>query len=160
MTIYTAAYWDKRVKDGVAKDTLVPVGITLYGLRDKWKYGYRLATRLTSMAPNHQLFKIDDYKAFRQPFLELLEIRWPLIQTELAQLKKSYGDRAIVLLCFDRVDRYGDWCHRQIVAEFLANKLGEPVLELSDTSSDLYVPTQSRMFESTARSSVDRATGF
>ena len=130
----------------MAAGTVVPVGITLYGLRQK--FGYDLAARLTSMAPSRQLFKIDDYGSFREPFLELLESRWSWIQRELAALKEAHDDKPIVLLCFDRVDRSGDWCHRQVVAEFLASKLGQPVEELGLSS----IPA--------ARSSVDQSTLF
>ncbi len=127
-TLHTSAYWNQKVKSLALAGEAVPVGITLYHPRRN--PGYPLRHNLKLLAPDKALFKIDDYAAFRVPFLDLLELRWPFIQSELENLSGLYPELPLILLCFDRVDGPGDWCHRQIVAEFLAAKLAQPVTEL------------------------------
>lgn len=120
--IYTGAYWQPQVGAAATSGDVVAVGITLYPPRHY--LGYPVFTNLVSLAPNRALFRVDNYSLFRPPFLHLLGERWPLIQGQLKSIVNANPHKPLVLLCFDRLDRPGDWCHRQIVAEFLAERLG------------------------------------
>jgi hypothetical protein len=46
-----------------------------------------------------------------------------------AELGKMAGERIPVLVCFEKPGR-GDWCHRAMAAQWLADGIGEPVPEL------------------------------
>jgi len=123
-----SAFWSPKVKQGVENGELAAVGITLYP--PKKSFGYPLSGNLKELAPNHKLFKVDDVVAFREPFFELLESRWSQAEDRLLTLMAMNPDKDMSLLCFDRVDRPEDWCHRQIVAEFISKKWEMEVMEL------------------------------
>ena len=37
----------------------------------------------------------------------------------LHDISSGHGDRDIVLLCFEDVRKSGEWCHRQLIADWL-----------------------------------------
>jgi hypothetical protein len=127
--IYTSAYWHPKVKQMVNDGQAVAVGITLFP--NKKDYGYRLLGRILELAPNHSLFKIDDKVKFEKPFKQYLARQWPEANRKLSQIGLAYPDKAVLLLCFDRVtENPKDWCHRQTVGEFISEQTGRKVVEL------------------------------
>jgi len=56
----------------------------------------------------------------------------------LHEISSRHGDRDVVLLCFEDVRKPGEWCHRQLIADWL-NEHGSEVRELG-------VPAQLTLF--------------
>ncbi len=60
--------------------------------------------------------------------------RWQLEElgawTILADLKHLSGGRPLVVLCWERLDDPGDWCHRTMLAHFLEEHASIEVSEL------------------------------
>ena len=46
-----------------------------------------------------------------------------------AELRAMAGERTPVLVCFEKPGR-GEWCHRSMAAQWLADGIGEPVPEI------------------------------
>ena len=127
--IYTGPFWHSRVKDLVLKGDAIAVAITLYYPRRS--YGYPIAAQITGLAPNKYIFNIEDKEQFRTPFRYLLHQRWPLAKDRLEKLSEAHPGKAIILLCYDPLGQPGQWCHRQLVAEFITEQLGVPVKEIN-----------------------------
>jgi uncharacterized protein (DUF488 family) len=126
--VWTGAYWHPQVKKSVQDGEAVAVGITLYGL--KRSYGYALTDSIKELAPDRKLFLVDDYDAFYEPFMSRLENTWPVAESRLLGVMSDNPGKDVILLCFDRLDRDGDWCHRQLVAEFISKKWAVEVGEI------------------------------
>jgi hypothetical protein len=54
----------------------------------------------------------------------------PRIVRELAELRQAYDPADLIRCCYEPA---GAWCHRVLLAEFLAELLGEPVEEVMPT---------------------------
>jgi hypothetical protein len=67
---------------------------------------------------------VDEYR--RRYFAEILGPLDP--RAVAAELTVMAGGRIPVLLCFERSGR-GQWCHRALVASWLADAMGQPVPE-------------------------------
>lgn len=126
--VWTGAYWHPKVKQAVQDGEAVAVGITLFGL--KKSYGYVLTDSIKEFAPDHKLFRVNDYESFYEPFMARLERTWPIAESRLLGVMNDNPGKDVILLCFDRLDRDGDWCHRQLVAEFIAKKWNVDVGEM------------------------------
>lgn len=138
--IYTGAYGEKAVAAAVHGGKILPVGIMLYpptAGRFGRPLALRLAFNLKSLAPNLALFHVEEYARFREPFLDLLEARWSLIEPDLLAIAEGSPGKPLVLLCVERLGPPDIWCHRQIVAEFLETKTGQKVVEFPTISSRL-----------------------
>jgi uncharacterized protein YeaO (DUF488 family) len=120
MAVYTSAFWHPRVARMVNDELAIAVGICLYPPRTTLeKYGYELADNVRSLAPSRKIFKIDDFDEFRKPFRHQLHCSQNHIFERLAGLDELADGKHIILLCFDPVGKPGQWCHREIVAEWL-----------------------------------------
>jgi hypothetical protein len=126
--LYTSAFWSPKVKASVLDGSVAALGIVLYPPRKS--YGYPLSGNVKELAPGHKLFKIDDKEEFWGPFRESLEKRWEVAEDRLLNVMYDNPQKDLVLLCFDRLDRPDDWCHRQVVAEFISEKWEMEVAEL------------------------------
>lgn len=58
------------------------------------------------------------------------------IHTELAALAAANAGGRLVLLCFDRMNKPENWCHRRMLARFWAESTGEEIPELGDNCFD------------------------
>jgi hypothetical protein len=127
--IYTSAYWHPKVKRMVNDGDAVAVGITLFP--NKKDYGYPILGRILEFAPNYSLFKIDEKDKFEKGFVHYLKQFWHIGNRKLEQIARVHPNKAILLLCFDKVtDNPKDWCHRQTVGEFISEQTGRKVVEL------------------------------
>lgn len=54
------------------------------------------------------------------------------IRAELARLAAANGDSRLVLLCFDRMNKPENWCHRRMLAAYYLEQTGEAIPELGD----------------------------
>jgi len=126
--IYTSTYWSPKVKAAVLAGKAVAVGITLYPSRRE--YDYPVVARLTSLAPDHRLFRIEDKDEFRTGFRARLHRQWLKAKGELDGIAANFPGMDIILMCWEPLNKPEDWCHRQFVAEFITEKTGEEVTEL------------------------------
>jgi hypothetical protein len=96
--------------------------------------GYRLFRRL---APG-PWFNSVSTEEYRQRYRDEVLARLDPHQVA-AQLRELAGDRIPCLCCFERVGGR-QWCHRSLVAEWLAEALGQPVPEFGfeDLPQDLH----------------------
>jgi hypothetical protein len=132
--IYTSAYWNRKVKEMVDEGKAVAVGITLYP--NKKDYGYRLVDRILELAPSRSIFSVDDLESFEPLFRNRLKATWPFAKRRLEKIVEVYPDKALILLCFDKVGPLPkDWCHRTIVGDFISEMTGQRVPELGMMAS-------------------------
>jgi hypothetical protein len=128
MKLYTSRFHNKR---GIKESGLVPVAITLS--TPKWPLGYEVAAQLKLLAPPGYLFHENDEAVFTRKFRHhLYKVGVEAIRQALEQITADNGGRDIVLLCWERVDRPGDWCHRRVFAKWWQDQTGELVEELED----------------------------
>ena len=131
MKIYTSRYSNK---DLATADAHI-VGITLYPPRFTLKF--KLEENIGQLAPQKSYFKTADKALFRRRYLEQME---KLGEDGVQALLNPYtGDgRDIILLCYEDVtcdDPEKNWCHRQLLAEWLKDRLGWDVEEYPDSGN-------------------------
>jgi hypothetical protein len=51
---------------------------------------------------------------------------------DLQRISDAHAGQDLVLLCYEDVRKPGEWCHRQVLAEWLADRASLVVAELSD----------------------------
>lgn len=91
---------------------------------------YPLAGWARLVTPTRAMLSLDR-GPYRDAYLKRLEqTGWHRIHAELEQLTETARGRRLVLLCFDRLDQPGSWCHRTMLAEWLAEHTGSEVPEL------------------------------
>lgn len=105
----------------------VPIRTTVGSPR--FKLGYQLAGHATLITPPRSALKLprDAFTLIYRRGLDAAGV--DQIRYQLAQLAGG-KDQRLVLLCFDRLDRDGVWCHRTIFREYWQERTGEPVPEL------------------------------
>lgn len=130
MELYTS-HW--RNQDLVHRDDLVRVGISRASLpcmtRKKSRYPYRMLGALT---PTRETYALrDDQQAYTRAYLDQLDrIGLEEIQAALELKSGSDGGKPLVLLCFEKLEAPGEFCHRRIFAGWYRSKTGQEVPEL------------------------------
>jgi hypothetical protein len=117
MDIKTAS-WFTAMPPGHLK-----IGISR-GVPRRMTAGYRLFRRL---APGRWFNSVDAQEYQRRYQADILDPLNPRIVAD--QLTDLVGGAVAVLVCFERAGS-GQWCHRALAAEWLAESLGRPVPEL------------------------------
>jgi hypothetical protein len=124
MKIYTSYFANLR---GLAKAGIQPVAIVRSP--PKWYQGPNYQT----LAPSYDNFRINDKNLFRTRFLVQLGGLDP--KAILEDLQDLSNGQDIALLCYENV-LGGDWCHRQVVAEWLHKSLGIKIEEFQAIGPD------------------------
>ena len=81
---------------------------------------------LRSVMPYGLFGKGLEPEEFTRRYRHRLHRLTPRITRELAELREAYGPADLILCCYEPA---GAWCHRVLLAEFLAELLGEEVTE-------------------------------
>ena len=68
------------------------------------------------------------------------------IHRELSALAAKHNGNRLVLLCFDRMDKPENWCHRVMFSAWWTEQTGEEIAELGDNCFDLSRPGQPGLF--------------
>lgn len=111
-----------------ASKGFTPVGIALY--KPKWFAGETYGP----LCPTPVIFQIEDKGVYERAYYEhLLELD---ADTVVAELMEISGGKPLVLMCYERP---GDFCHRQIVRDWLQS-CGHDVEEFR-TGIDPQTPT-------------------
>jgi hypothetical protein len=116
---------------------LVPVGIVVSPPR--WPLRFEPAGNLTPLAPVG-LREIEDRDEFERGYVERLE-RFGVERTRtiLRGFADAYEAPGCVLLCFENLDKPGEWCHRRMFAAWWEAQTGQAVPEL-EAAPRLFVP--------------------
>ncbi len=113
----------------------IPVGISLGGVR--WKIPYQVGSRVRELMPEqHMLRELrSDPPAFAAAYRAKLDrIGVAAIQRRLASLQSGDPGKELILLCFEHLDKPGEWCHRRVFADWWAEQTGETIPELAEES--------------------------
>jgi hypothetical protein len=92
---------------------------------------YTLAGHAALLTPTRQMLglPLERYEPEYRRRLDAAGI--DAILTELGEIAARHpAGRPLVLLCFDRLDKPGSWCHRTMAAQWLAERTGHVVPEL------------------------------
>ncbi|MDX3100488.1 hypothetical protein [Nonomuraea angiospora] len=97
----------------------------------RFPLGYALVGHATLLTPARAMLGLS-YEAYKPRYLQLLDSAGiDAIRAELDEIADGLaGGRPLVLLCFDRLDKPGAWCHRQMAAAWLQERAGIEVPEL------------------------------
>lgn len=68
---------------------------------------------------------------FRDAYRGILDRQGPgRIASRLAALRAEHAGRPLALCCFEHVTRPGQWCHRELFAEWWLEQTGELIADL------------------------------
>ncbi len=128
MRLYTSRYQNGET---IVGSGLVPVGITVG--RPRMRLPYTVAAYVSELAPTGRLFRIEDREQFEPAFrAKLNRLGVDAISQRLEAISREHDGRGLVLLCYEDVREPGTWCHRQVAAAWLGEKLGIEVPELGE----------------------------
>ncbi|WP_245726947.1 hypothetical protein [Streptomyces longwoodensis] len=98
----------------------------------RFALGYQLAGHARLITPTRQLLAQNlPRDAYEFHYRRLLNGQGiDRIYTELAGLAARAGADRLVLLCFDRLNKPENWCHRTMFAAWYLENTGEEVPEL------------------------------
>ncbi|MGA5497735.1 hypothetical protein ACPCSP_25565 [Streptomyces cinereoruber] len=98
----------------------------------RFALSYQLAGHARLVTPTRPLLKIEARDAYEFSYRRMLEGHvFGNIQRELLRIAGAYDlDSPVVLLCFDRLNVPGNWCHRTMFAAWWTEQTGDEVPEL------------------------------
>ncbi len=124
--LYTASYARMRERAGDA--SLLPVR-TSVGKPRFWPEAAAFPL-VKELAP-WGLVRIADEEEFTRRYRARLEsIGVEAIRTRFDEIHATAPGRALVLLCFEKLQAPGDWCHRRTWARWWLERTGEVIPEL------------------------------
>jgi hypothetical protein len=126
-TFATSRYQNKTL----GESGLAPVGITRGYPR--FRLGYKLFAYERSLAPTASQFQMDDRAEFTTSFLETLDANAEKVMATIYRHSAAAQDQGyfgIAFLCYEDVFKPGEWCHRQVLAQWLNSRHGMVVGEL------------------------------
>ncbi len=94
--------------------------------RRRLPFSYR---RLRGLAPDAEAWAQEGREAFTASYLRQLE---GLGAERILERLEEIGDgrQAIALLCWERLDKPGEWCHRRLLADYIERETGTTIPEL------------------------------
>jgi uncharacterized protein YeaO (DUF488 family) len=119
MQIFTSYYANRELQKG--DYTLVGISIG----KNRWA---KVDAYLTDIAPTWDMVKMTNQNVYREAYFERLNT------LDVNNLKKILehlsSNKPIVLLCYENLQKPGQWCHRTMFAEWWQTKTGEVIEEL------------------------------
>lgn len=117
-----------HAREVVQRSGLVPVGIVVSPPR--WALGYQLAGNVTLLAPVG-LLDVEAAEEFAARYRERLEaVGVAPIERILRGFAEAFDAPGCVLLCYENLEKPGEWCHRRVFAEWWQERTGAEVPEL------------------------------
>jgi hypothetical protein len=94
----------------------------------RWRLPFRFR-RLRQLAPGTEAWS---HKADREAFENAYQRQLQEIGAEpiLERLEEIGAGKPAILLCWERLDKPGEWCHRQLLSRFLLDEAGIVLPEL------------------------------
>lgn len=103
----------------------VPVSISRG--RPRWSLPYRYR-RYDELAPDDRTWAHEDLNEFERSYISQLEaLGADTIMAGLRRISEQHGGKALCLLCWEKP---GEFCHRRVLAAFIARETGIMVPEL------------------------------
>jgi hypothetical protein len=127
MMIYTSRYQNPALRDG----NYTVVGVTRGA--PKFPLPYTLSGNIMEIAPPGWLFNEYDREVFTRKYRQNIEKIGVKRIFNILHRYEALG-KDVVLCCYEDVRKPGEWCHRQVFAEWWLDKTGEIIEELPDPS--------------------------
>ena len=129
MRLFTSRFRNRQLRD---RPDLVKVAIVVG--KPRWPLGFDYVT-LNMLAPYGRLFHLNDRLQFTQAYFEKLDaLGVDVIRAEFERISNEHGDKDLVLLCYENLTKPGEWCHRQVFAQWWLRETGEVIEELETGS--------------------------
>jgi Active DUF488-N3 subclade len=126
LELYTSRYQNKELAQC---PDLVKVGITVG--KPRWLLGYPVVY-LDVLAP-WGLLQVFDKAEFTAPYhAQLDRAGVNRVLRDLQRISDAHAGQDLVLLCYEDVRKPDEWCHRQVLAEWLLERAGLAVAEMID----------------------------
>ncbi|MBA7645334.1 hypothetical protein ES703_53089 [subsurface metagenome] len=130
--IWTGRYADQAA---IVRSGAVPVCITVG--RPRFRLQYKLVEEISLFAPNGHLFTMNDPEELRKALYARLDRAGiEKVRGILSNISARHGGRDLILLCFEDLRKPGEWCHRQLIADWL-NENGMISQEIGEVESQL-----------------------
>jgi hypothetical protein len=131
LELFTASYRDFDPSMGV------PVR-TSRGYPRFWKLG-RLQVLREAM-PERAWMTMTDPAVFGELYRQKLDdVGAHVLLGRLEEIAAAAGDRRLVLLCFENLEKPGAWCHRSALGRWFEEQTGVPVPEVGQGRRDPWV---------------------
>lgn len=125
MRIWTSRYENQAA---IARSKVIPVRITVG--KPRFRLRHELAEEIHPFKPAGALFQMKDKEELRRAlYARLNQVGIEEVRRILHDISSRHGDRDLVLPCFEDVKKPGEWCHRQLIADWL-NERGTDAREL------------------------------
>ncbi|MBA0053456.1 hypothetical protein E0L36_22030 [Streptomyces sp. AJS327] len=111
----------------------------------RFPLAYQLGGIARSVTPTRTLLKIEAEDAYEWAYRRLLAERGvDAIREELTAIAGANDlEVPVVLLCFDKLSKPGNWCHRTMFGRWWTEETGEPVPELGASPTPKPTPPPS-----------------
>ncbi|MFJ7489706.1 hypothetical protein ACIQZB_00345 [Streptomyces sp. NPDC097727] len=98
----------------------------------RWSLGYQLAGHAKLITPTRELLAANlPEDAYEFSYRRILNGHGiDRIHAELATLAARTGGARLVLLCFDKMNKPENWCHRRMLAAYWLEQTGDEIPEL------------------------------
>jgi hypothetical protein len=134
-TLFTSRYGAKALIIGSG---LAPIRTSIGAPR--WPLAYEIAGVCPLLMPTRPMLKMDrdPYHAMYVAKLEAAGVE--AIEASFRELSEAAGGRDLVLLCFEDVEKPGEWCHRNMFSAWWFEKTGQVVRELVTSDCPAQIP--------------------
>lgn len=111
----------------------------------RFPLSYQLGGIARSVTPTRPLLRIEAEDAYEWAYRRLLSERGvDAIREELTAIAGANDlDAPVVLLCFDKLSKPGNWCHRTMFGRWWTEETGEDVPELGASPTPRPTPPPS-----------------
>lgn len=124
--LYTSRY--QAHEKIAANPHLIALGFTVG--HPRWKLKYQLAGNLKELGPD-AAWKDRDRDTFHDYYMRKLDnLGVEKIGAMLFEKIVTAGAAGAILLCFEDLEKEGEWCHRRMFADWWFSQTGQRVEEL------------------------------
>jgi len=123
--IWTSRFHNRELRE---RPDLVKVAITVG--KPRWPVGFEFV-EFNWLAPYGKLFRINDRSKFTVAYFQKLDrIGVAAIRKRFPPIPDQHGGKDLMLLCYENLTKPGEWCHRQVFAQWWLRETGEVIVEL------------------------------
>lgn len=99
----------------------------------KFELPYSLGFSIESVMPEWWMLKLGTNKEYMDAYIsKLRKVGIDAILNDIQVVKDVSGGRVPVLLCYEDIEKKGQWCHRRVLSDFIMSETGEIIPELVD----------------------------